>query len=155
MLHKIYDAFRAKFQLCSPITWSYNPTHQLLLLLYITHYPNTHIVQDAFKFSDTTSKFNVVSMFVTVHLQCFYGWLHMPDSSCSLNVAWNRQLKKIYTPHLHICNRIRHFDVITSLFSGYMFGGWTTAHRHTRTLLRTVIRAPFRMTSLLGEGDYI
>ena len=26
------------------------------------------------------------------------------------------------------------FDVITSFFSGYMFGGGTTAHRHTRTV---------------------
>ena len=28
------------------------------------------------------------------------------------------------------------FDVITSFFSGYMFGAGTTAHRHTRTVIR-------------------
>ena len=34
--------------------------------------------------------------------------------------------------------RIHGFDVITSLFSGYMFGGGTTAHRHTRTVRHDV-----------------
>ena len=57
--------------------------------------------------------------------------------------------------HVHFHTVSMAFDVIRSFFSGYMFGGGTTAHRHTRTLLRTVIRAPSRMTSLLGEGDYI
>ena len=28
------------------------------------------------------------------------------------------------------------FDVITSFFSGYMFGAGTTAHRYTRTVIR-------------------
>ena len=31
-----------------------------------------------------------------------------------------------------------------------MFGGGTTAHRHTRTILRTVTRTPSRMTSQLA-----
>jgi hypothetical protein len=48
---------------------------------------DTVLAKDALNFSDTTSKFNVVSMFVTVRLQRFYGWFYMPDSRRSLNVA--------------------------------------------------------------------
>ena len=57
---------------------------------------------------------------------------HPPAPMCCLcytAMIGNKSFAKIYV-------YVRCFDVITSFFSGYMFGAGTTAHRHTRTVIR-------------------
>ena len=54
--------------------------------------------------------------------------------SCRLVLLFTTVIDTYGTSNTHAVSRI--FDVITSFFSGYMFGAGTTAHRHTRTVIR-------------------
>ena len=53
----------------------------------------------------------------------------------NVKLAVHKAISRLLRDHKLDTSRIaRLFDVITSFFSGYMFGGGTTAHRHTRTV---------------------